>query len=311
MIRFIIFALCLCAAESVAQQAYGPTNDSLYLGFYRDSIGMLKRPTIVIVPFQPKYYRSEIDRDIAKGTTYTFDHTRGFFRKGLDNAILIAAKEYNDYQSMHADEQEVNADLYYLYQMTGVSNVPYEAPVVTKDKEFKKHLADYWVKLQTNVAPAPEPGTRIKEGQIHSVADTRELIAKTRIFNPAFFDSLGNKYHADYFLFVNEYDMLYAANSQTELESDNFSRVIIVHYTVYDAQGNELFSLLKKRYFSSYENDLPTIIQEELLPIGYEVVYSLDSYRFLQAGLKPLSEAEVELAKNRKEMKFAPLQKFK
>lgn len=291
-------ALCLATLSGWAQKEYGPTNDSLYLGFYRDSIAMLERPTVVIVPFHPDRYMSEVDRYIAKGTNYNYQHTRGFFRKGLDNSLLIGAKEFNDYVSMHADDPEINEDLYFIYRVVGASVVPYEPPVVAEDQNFKKRLADYWVKLQTNIDQQPEPGTRIEQGQIVSVADNRELITKARIVNPLVFDSLTPKYNADYFIFVNELNMLNAAESQTQYELDEYPRVIKVHYSVYDGEGNELYSLIKRRYFPSYQNDLPSIIKEEYLPLGHEVIYSLDSYRFLRAGLTPIKEEEEEEKKS-------------
>jgi len=291
--KYLVMLAVLCTAfAGRSQESYGPTNDSLYLGFHRDSIARLDRPTVVIVPFHPERYLSEVDRYIAEGTNYTFEHTRGFFRKGLDNAILIGAKECNHYVSMHADDPGINKDLDFIYKTVSTTVVPYEPPVIADGHAFKKRLADYWVKLQTNVNPQPEPGTRIEQGQIVSVADTRELIAKARVVNPLVFDSLTPKYNAAYYIFVNELDMLNAASNQQELESDNYGRMIKVHYTVFDGKGKELFSLVKKRPFHSDENDLPSIIRNHYLPLGYEVIYSLDSYRFLQAGLVPVKEEQ-------------------
>lgn len=310
--KLLIFSLSLfIAAGAVSQSIYGPTNDSLYLGFYRDSIGMLECPNIVVVPFHPNRYISEIDRYIAEGTNYTYQHTRGFFRKGLDNAILIGAKEHNEFVSMHADDPVINEDLDFIYKVVSPSVVPYEPPIILEDKGFKRKLSQYWTKIQTNVDKGPEPGTRVERGQIISVEDTRELITKAKIFNEIIFDSLVPKYEADYFLFVNELNLMNAAGSQQELESEDYNRLIKVHYSVFDKEGNELFSLVKKRYFSSYKNDLPAIITDEILPVGYEVMYALDSYRFLQAGLTPLTEADVELAAARKSGNLSPLSKFK
>ena len=308
----MLFSLMvLFCISATGQSGYGPTNDSLYLGFYRDSIGMLERPNVIVVPFHPNRYLSEIDRYIAEGTNYTFQHTRGFFRKGLDNAILIGAKEHNDFVSMHADDPVVNEDLDFIYKVVSPSVEPYAPPVVLDDKGFKRKLTMYWTKIQTNVDQGPEPGTRVERGQIVSVADNRELITKARIYNEIVFDSLVPKYKGDYFLLVNELNLMNAAGSQRELESEDFNRLIKVHYSVFDKNGNELFSLVKKRYFSSYKNDLPAIITDEILPMGYDVMYALDSYRFLQAGLTPLTEAEVELAAARKSGNLSPLSKFK
>jgi hypothetical protein len=69
--------------------------------------------------------------------------------------------------------------------------------------------------------------------------------------------------------------------------------------------------LIKKHQFSSQENDLPTILKQHFLPLGYEVMYALDSYRFLQAGLSPLTKKEVEKPQTKSQFKLPTLQKFK
>lgn len=283
----ILTLLLLVTNLSIIAQEYGPTNDSLYLGFSRDSIEQLKRPILVIVPFHPDEYMSDIDHKIAEGTSYTYQHTRGFFRKGLDNTLIIAAKEYNNYVSMHADDPVINMDLDFIYRTVGVTVMPYEAPVINQKNTFKQRLANKWLELQGMVGNGPEPGTRIKEGQIVSIPDERELITRARIINPIVFDSLNPKYHGNYYLFINELDILTGSNDNIELQTGNYQRIIKVHYSVYDSTGTELFSLVKKGGFPSYENDLKEIIKQYYLPIGYEIIYSLDSYRFLEAGLVP------------------------
>ena len=294
----------------MAQSAYGPTNDSLYLGFYRDSIARLDRPTLLIVPFHPDKYMSQIDAEVAKGTSYSYQHTRGFFRKGLDNAILIAAKPHNDYVNLHADDPALNKDLDFVYHLTRNPIVPYEPPVIKEEQNFKKRLADYWIKLQGDISTQPEPGTRIEEGQIVSVPDQRELITKVSVINPVLTDSLSEKYEVDYYLFVNELSITIGATDHVELQSDRYSRIIKAHMSVIDAEGNELFSLIKRRSFPSYENDLETIIRSHFLPLGYEIIYALDSYRFLQAGLSPIEEEdEKSFGKNLREL--SPLQKLR
>jgi hypothetical protein len=307
----ILLTIISLGFSGLAQNKYGPTNDSLYLGFYRDSIELLGTPNLMIVPFHPDRYMSDVDRYIAEGTNYTYQHTRGFFRKGLDNCILIASKQYKTFSSMHEDKPEVNKDLDFVYKMSQTYVTPYQPPIISTERGFKNRLAAYWVKLQTEVKHAPEPGTRIKEGQLYSVEDNRELITKAKIYNQILVDSTFKKYKADYVVFITELNLINAAATQQDLELENYTRLIKVHFTVFDKEGNELFSLIKKEPFSSHENDLPTIIKTHFVSLGSEIIYALDSYRFLQAGLTPLSEAEVEVAKNKSQFKLPTLQKFR
>jgi len=305
------FLLFLASLTAAAQYSYGPTNDSLYLGFKRDSIDAIEKPTLLLIPFHPDKYMSEVDRDIAKGTTYTYQHTRGFFRKGLDNAILIASKEYNHCVNLHADDPKMNMDLDFVYHLTQPFIVPYEPPVIKEDQGFKKRLAEYWLKLQGEVANEPEPGTRIEQGQIVSVADHRELITKVRVLNSKLTDSLSAKYDVDYYVFVNELDMLITSTDYRELQSDDYGRIIKAHISVLDRDGNELFSLIKKEPFSSRENDLENVIRYHYLPLGHEIVFALDSYRFLKAGMKPIVEEEEKKSLGKNIRELAPLQKLK
>lgn len=312
IILLVFTFLITSSASLVAQKKYGPTNDSLYLGFHRDSILLLKKPTYMIVPFHPDKYMSEIDVYIAQqNPAYTFQHTRGFFRKGLDNAIIIAAKQFNNYVSMHEDRPQVNKDLDFFYKMTYTPVVPYTAPVIQKSAGFKTKLAQYWEKLHREVTKNEEPGTRIKEGQIVSVEDSREYITKGKIINQIIVDSTFKKYKTDYIIYITFLEILNAANNQIEFEQEKYNRIIKAHYTVFDKDGNELFSLIKKHWFNSNENDLPTILKTHFVPLGEEIVYSLDSYRFLEAGLSPLTETEVELSKNKAEFRLPTLQKLK
>lgn len=302
----------ICVVASAFGQAnYGPTNDSLYLGFYKDSIAQLDRPTVCIVPFHPDRYMSQLDQAIAKGTNYTYLHTRGFFRKGLDNALVIAAQPYNEAVNLHADNPALNKDLDFVYHLTKNPIVPYEAPVIKEDQDFKKRLANYWLKLQGEIATESEPGTRIEEGQLVSVEDNRELITKVKVINPILTDSLSVKHDIDYYLFINELDMMIATTDHLTLQSGDYSRVIKAHLTVLDAEGNELYSLIKRTYFPSYQNDLETIIREYFLPLGYEIVYALDSYRFLQAGLEPIKEEEAKKSVGQNLRELSPLRKPK
>jgi hypothetical protein len=312
MRRWITSALVCVSVWAIGQtKTYGPTNDSLYLGFYRDSIAMLERPMVLIAPFHPDRYMSETDQDIAKGTSYTYQHTRGFFRKGLDNALVIAAKEYNDYVNLHADDPALNKDLDFVYKVVRNRVVPYTPPVIHEDDGFKKRLADYWMRLQGEIKSEPEPGTRIEEGQLVSIQDKRQLITKAEILNPLFTDSLTPKYEVDYYVLINALEMFITSTDYRELQSERYGRVIKVHFTVFDGDGKELFSLIKEEPFSSVENNLEDIIRNHYLPLGYEVMYALDSYRFLRAGLTPLSEEEAELNKTRAKFKLPTLQKFK
>ncbi|MGD1847118.1 MAG: hypothetical protein ACFB10_17140 [Salibacteraceae bacterium] len=226
-----------------------------------DSVSLdpaVDRPTLMLIPFAPRMYRSDVDRDVAEASQLNFQQIRGFFRLGLDNALYIEADKTMQTVRMHADDPDINRDLYYIYKSINYDFVPVPAP--EPDPSETKGVKGLVHRIKPKEPAPQEGGTTLENGQIQTTPDEVERYMKTKVVNPNMFDFLGEKYQADYYLFINELDLLNAANDYRDFESDNFSRYIKVHYTIFDADGAVVASNTTGVYFSSIENDLREII---------------------------------------------------
>lgn len=291
--------LILCAAPGFAQKHGEPITDSLfYLGYARDSIAALGTDRLMVVPFHPDRYMSEIDRQIGEAGGYNFQQVRGFWRKGLSNALVIAARQCSEPIDMHADKGDVNMDLDFIYKVMGYD---YREYVIERpepgEMEPRERLASSFQRAKEKLSreeSGPAPGARIQEGQLVHVADTKEKMTVAKVYNPIIWDSLQPKYRPTRYLFVNELTLLNAPESPYALQSGSYSRAVSVHYTVFNQAGGEWYSDVEKVYFSSHQNDLRQIISEHFVIAGNNIVEKYNKKRFSLAGLKPVAFLPVE-----------------
>jgi len=112
------------------------------LGILEDEVGSYKNdtlwipgnePTLVLIPFEPMMYRSQIDRSIGTNDGTKYEQIVNNFRRGLDNVIYIENDTRYSIVRMIVDEEDVKKDLYALYN---ASSRDYR--VVPKPEEAEK-----------------------------------------------------------------------------------------------------------------------------------------------------------------------------
>ena len=93
MKNLIICLLVLFSFSALAQdETYGDKDISkqdtlFYFG---------ENSRLLIFPFEPKLYMSDIDREVGEFNGLNFQEIRGYFRLGLDNALFLEAKTNYD-----------------------------------------------------------------------------------------------------------------------------------------------------------------------------------------------------------------------
>lgn len=248
----------------------------------------MKEGRLMLIPFEPKMYRSEIDRYIGRKDGLNFQEIRGYFRLAMDNAIYLEAKKDYDVERMHADDPEVNRDLDYIYKSVG-----YQFREMPKPKEpEKKGISKYADKVSTKVKdkiddmngkeePKPE-GAYIQNGQLMQVNYTNERFMATQVINQEMFNYLSPKYGSGLYLFVNQLDIrLSPGQETTSFGSDNFRREIKVHFSILTNDKKEIYAGAVKREFSGNNNSIKLIILNNFPALAKEIV------RYLPVVLHP------------------------
>lgn len=235
-----------------------------------------EKSKLMIIPFEPRLYRSHIDRQVGEYDGLNFQEIRGYFRLGLDNALSLATKDEYDLVRMHADNADINRDLDYIYKSVG-----YQYRTMPKPPEPpKKGLAKFGDKINKEVQkqvkkleePEPTPGARIENGQVVSVPHKEERFMAISLINQDMFNYLTEKYGTGLYLFITQLDMMNAPDQDyTAFGSDNYEREIKIHFCIMTSDKKEVYAGAVKRRFSSRTNSIKKIIVENFPPMAEQI----------------------------------------
>ncbi len=247
----------------------------------RDTLFMApNRMKLAIIPFEPKMYRSEIDRFIGENDGLTFQEIRGYFRLGLDNALSIECKKQYEVVRMHADNADVNRDLDYIYKSVGYQYRVMPPPPEPEAKGFKKFTKEFASSVKEAVdelkEDPPPPGGRIENGQVVHHAYTQERFMAIQLINQEMFNYLSDKYQTGLYLFINQLDMRHTPGQDyTMYGTGNFTREIKIHFSILTSDKKEIYAGAVKREFSGRQNSLKKIIVQNFPAMASEIVNRL------------------------------------
>jgi hypothetical protein len=230
-----------------------------------ESSGM--KGKIMIVPFEPKLYMSEIDMKVNEVTKWNFQQIRENFRHQLDNQLKIKLQSLGTVLSFYADSVKTWKDLMYAYKSTSLSFDLPEKPT------------------QATVA-TPVP-TKIKDGQVQVAIDNNKKFTNTKITDNELLPYLNKKYESEYFVFINELDLKNILDSYN-MSNDSYDREVTVHYSILDKTGKTISAGAATAKFSSLENNPRKIVANCFAPIAAAITAKLDAI----LNPKPPKEAE-------------------
>jgi len=211
----------------------------------------------MLIPFEPKLYMSEIDRNINLETKLSARDIKHKFRDGLNEQIYKAfkASKYNVVDLME-DTTKYKKDIEHVYQY-----LSYEYMKVPDQNNYK--------------APKKEKDEKkIDKGQLTVETNSDARFMNAKITNPKVVPILFSKYKTDVFVFINQLDIK-AGGSKDPLDprdSTNPNRKIIVHYTVYTVDGKEINSGIAEEEFDPALNNPKKIIDKHFSKIALLIV---------------------------------------
>lgn len=200
---------------------------------------------VMLIPFEPKLYNSEIDYQINKETKLSGKEIKYKFRDGMNEQLFKAFKN-NKYAVVDLMEDTVKykKETEAIYQ-----HLSYEYLKVPNQENYK----------------APEKDKKEKaivKGQVNVETNTDARFMNAKITNPKLVPVLYGKYKTDVFVFINQLDIK-AAMSTTELSgTGNEYRKIVVHYTVYSYDAKEINSGIAEQEFPSDLNNPAKIVDK-------------------------------------------------
>ena len=197
---------------------------------------------ILVIPFEPKLYMSEIDHNVNKETKMNQAQIRHAFRSGLDFMVVAEFRKKFNVTSLMNDTSAFTKEQQYIYQSIGYK---YDLVPASDGKTQKDNTAD-------------KP--KIQNGQLTVATNDQKKFMNTKITNPTLLLTLNKKYGSEIFIFINQLDLKLDIDNSGKTASGSSERIIGVHYSIYDLQGNLLAAGLATKNFPSNTNDPRKIV---------------------------------------------------
>lgn len=234
----------------------------------------VEKDKVVIVPFEPRMYISDINRSLATENNMSSKQIAAKFRAALDQNIFLALKTYHNPFSFYTiDEKEAIKELSYIYNSIGYKyEVMPQEEIVEKETLGKKFLN----KIKKKEEEEPQPiEAKIHNGEIVSQVDNREKYMKTNLSNNNLLATLNKKYQAKHYLFINQLDIKRGADVNYQATENAYKREIKVHYTIFDANAEVVSSGAVKSLFATSQNNMDKIIKTQIPLIAQNIAQKL------------------------------------
>jgi len=209
---------------------------------------------IMVIPFEPKLYMSDIDIKINQLTKWNFEQIRENFRKQLNAQLKLKLQSIEPVVSFYSDSAKMFKDLMYIYKSTSLS---YD--------------------LIANPNGVPTPSTQqngIKNGQLAVEINTDEKFMNIKINDEKLLNYLNTKYKTDYFVFINQLDIKNNVDTY-DPATDIYQRDVTVHYSIFDKTGKNISAGVATSRFSSRENEPKKIVSTYFSHIAADITSKL------------------------------------
>lgn len=211
---------------------------------------------VMLIPFEPKLYLSEIDYNINAETKLTAKEIKHKFRDGVNEQLYIAFKsaKFGVFDLME-DTAKYKKDVEGIYQYLSY--------------EFQK------VPNQDNYQPPKKEKDKkqIEKGQLNVETNNDARFMNAKVTNAKVVPLLYGKYKTDIFVFINQLEIKASGSKgPAELGEGSANRKLIVHYTVYTYDAKEINSGIAEQEFESTLNNPKKIIDKYASKIASTIV---------------------------------------
>lgn len=226
---------------------------------------------VMIVPFRSYNYISDADYDLASANRLTMSDVSTQFRYGLDLSLTTkVSTHYNGYSILQDTLVSSAADLRRIY--SGVSFKYQKSMDVTG--EYGKQEDVVKEDLFGRHEEGEEKRSKEKEEQ-------REYM-NAIIRDPGLIAHLAATYNVDYFIFINHFELKTDYETCLDRATNNFKRVIAVHYSIYDASGKQLKGDVIDVTFGSADTRMADILDNYISTITSGIAGALNNQLMVQ-----------------------------
>jgi hypothetical protein len=197
---------------------------------------------VIIVPFEDKMYLSDVDIDLDLASNNKFNTTqlKAALKRNLIQEMAYQIKSRGNVLTFEEGYEKQNKGLNMFY--SSITYIIDKTVIKEKTKEENQNLIK---------------GLRKKP----ETASSEVFYTNSKVDKPELFNNVANKYNAKYFVVINQIDIRKARNTtQEEIQNNNYSRELKIHYTIFDKQGNQVSAGTNFSIFPNSEKSISFIV---------------------------------------------------
>jgi LysM repeat protein len=232
---------------------------------------------VLIIPFDPHLYFSDADDEIASQSKIPRVKVREVFRRRMD-ALL----EPEGYEVIHllggqfadsvADLNKIYTSVTYNYQEILYSdNYHQNVPPSEPDKSVKGWMDRQKTKVSGSTATTNSKA--IDQGRFEG------KYFGVRVKDMNFFEFYHYKYSIDYYVFINQFEVVTDYEHCLDRAAQNYQRYFITHFTVFNKNGKQIAGNKFKVHYDSNSNDVYKIVADNMQKISQRVINELPKIR--------------------------------
>lgn len=235
---------------------------------------------VLVIPFDPHLYFSDADDEIAKESHIPRVKVREAFRRRLDALIdppgyevihLMGGRSADSlldlnriYSSVNYNYQEILESEYYS-PLDNHAEIDIEDPHTKNNDQGLKGWINKQKKKLTNEEVSSKGNHERFEGKYFGV----------QVKDPKFFEYFGNKYSVDYYVFINEFEVMTDYENCLDRSAFNYEREFVAHYSIFDKDGRQFAGNKFKLHYPSSSNDIMRIVADNVGQIAERIMNDL------------------------------------
>lgn len=219
---------------------------------------------ILLVPYNPDMYLSDIEQDIIKNTNMLPVECRSYFRKSLHLKILGELNSYRPTVSLLADnDSEDNKELREFYAQAGYSYLEAVGNGVGTINDKKKKLF--------------EKKSAEEKAPLYITTRGDDKFMNAAVTNKEYFKKLLQENGCNYAVSINQFEFKTNYSSCIDLSKQIYRRELIIHYSIIGLNGQLVAGNFLVIYFPSNVNKPQEVAEKTFKSVSSALLMQLKS----------------------------------
>ncbi len=232
------------------------------------------RKQVIVIPFNPYLYFSDADDMIARQSRISRTKVRYRFRNRLN--ALIDPEGYETIHLLGGSFRDTLTDLNKIYQ-----SVSYGYDEAKESETFKKRKENGEYVAASNMSEKEKKTRRKVLDKLQKLGDklnpknigdhkdhhNEKLVEKywaVKVKDPLFYEYFQKKYDADYFIFINQFEVSTNFEVCAGVAPSHYDRTFVTHFTIMDKDGNKIAGNRFEFDYNSNTNDIDKTVDEAM-----------------------------------------------